>query len=185
MNDKIGLGKKAQLSDYTFWWLTFKLGFTVAVCIVVILLVSHTQDIEKHSRGVDSSVIARSLLYSPVLMNSDPEIDRVYAGNVNEAKFFDPDMTEAELTQVLKTRDNVNYFAMNITLVPLPKNQNLHRIKSVYYNKPKYIEWQTYVKGGFTEGYGGYKMYTEVIPITVGEVRQSGLLVVRTIIPNP
>jgi hypothetical protein len=80
--------KRSNISSYSLGWLVYKMGFTIAVCLAVVLIIAQGYNLKGMTREHDALIVARSFLYSPLFMNYDSILDRVYAGNVNESKFF-------------------------------------------------------------------------------------------------
>jgi hypothetical protein len=177
--EKSRLYKKGGLSDYALWWVGIKIFITVLVCVVVFIM-SQTaySSIEQGSREIDTSIIANSLMYSPVLMNYDSLLGRVDAGNINETKFTNPKALSKELSDYMVLPQGVNYVAMKITLIV--GNDK----KSVYYNEPKYLEWYEMYKGGFSKAEGGYTYRQIPYQVTVGKARKPGVLLVEVVVPN-
>lgn len=190
--------KKATISSYTLYWLVFKMGFTIAVCLTIILIVAQGYVLKTSTRSTDAYVVAKSLLYNRAIMNYDEVIDRVYAGNVNESRFILPtgsvnpssepgtyieDIEDIE--NYMKIRDDVDYLAMKITLKSYDDSGTEYdNYMPVYYRKDIYDKFITYSEGGFSEDQGGYSKYDHIFIVTVGEERKPGLLNVSVVIPN-
>ena len=192
--EKMMKDRKATITSYTLYWLVFKMGFTIAVCLTIILIVAQGYMLETSSRSTDAYIAAKSLLYNHAIMNYDEVIDRVYVGNVNESRFIESALPE-ELPELeintdyiesyMKIRDEVDYLAMKITL----KSYDGSGIEDgnyvpVYYKKDIYDKFHTYYEGGFSEDQGGFSKYDHIFIVTVGEERKPGLLNISVVIPN-
>jgi hypothetical protein len=173
---KIFQNKKA-VSDYVLWWLVFKIGFTIAVCFVSILIVNGGyNNVNFGSRAIDARLIGNTLLHSKVLMKYDSAIDRVYAANIDSDKWQNLSLLETELNTALST-GNVDYVAMNITLIQASSE------KYIYYNKDKYLQWNTFYEGSFRKGSGGYVKEVMLFPVTYGVNYNPAFLKVEVLIP--
>ena len=82
------MGKKGTLLNYVLYWLGFKLPFTIAVLLGVVLIISYGYNISLPSRELDANIINGNMLYSDLIMNNDPITGRVYYGNVDVSRFY-------------------------------------------------------------------------------------------------
>ena len=60
--EKMMKDRKATITSYTLYWLVFKMGFTIAVCLTIILIVAQGYMLETSSRSTDAYIAAKSLL---------------------------------------------------------------------------------------------------------------------------
>jgi len=172
--------KRAQLSVYALSMLFVKAFFTIAAFLLTILIVLNGFKLSTGGRGADASIIAESLMHSPVLMMNDPITGRIYAGVVNETVFENETKAGLMLRDYMKMHPNVNYAGIKITA-----SDSITKVSnSIYYNKEIYEEFLTYVEGDFTSGSGGYKDYNYIFFTSLGEHKRPGLLNFTIIIPN-
>ncbi|MCB9358639.1 hypothetical protein H6503_01785 [Candidatus Woesearchaeota archaeon] len=137
-------------SDYILWWLIFKIGFTVAVVLVIFVIVqSGHGNVDYGSRELDGKIIANALYNSKLFMEYDEKIDRLYPGRINSTKWDDLATFEKEINEQLSTGD-VKYIAMCVRL----NAENNERV--VCYDRDTYNKWATYFNGDFKQGSGAY-----------------------------